>query len=157
MSNRTSYLLLVLLVAAVPIGCFGPPAELAAAVEPAREEVELAVMMGEIQRHSTKLGYSLVAQNQPLAMFYLEELGEVASKLVGIEEHDGLVIGSAAGLIIVPLIDQLMQEIEAASWERAAVGYTALIDGCNRCHAATAHEFIQILEAQGPPPYNQAF
>ncbi len=118
---------------------------------------ELALLMGEMQRHSSKLGYSIAAGNRPLARFYLEELEETLSEVIDIEEHDGFAIGKTAGVILQPTLAPLMRDIDGARWDLSSRSYSALIDACNRCHAATEHEFIVILEPAGQPPYNQAF
>ncbi|MEM7354326.1 MAG: hypothetical protein AAF657_26205, partial [Acidobacteriota bacterium] len=54
-----------------------PAATATEALEPATETVELATLMGDMQRHSAKLGFAIQGKNQPLAQFYLEELHEV--------------------------------------------------------------------------------
>ncbi len=121
------------------------------------EEVELAVLMGEMQRHSAKLGYALDARNQRLAEFYLHEVEEIVEELLEIEDHDGIQVRAAASPIVPPLVEALHQSLENADWAATSQAYSALIEGCNRCHSATEHEFIVVLEPEGPPPYNQAF
>ena len=137
-------------------GCSAPTGPAQAQAE-GEEEVELAVLMGEMQRHSTKLGYSIAAQNQPLSEFYLEEVDEIVAELLEIEQHDGIEIAAAARIIVPTVIEELEGRLRTSDWDGSTSAYTALIDACNRCHAATEHEFIEILEPQGPPPYNQSF
>ena len=145
-------------VGSVAIGCDSPADRASSsASQHGEEEVEIATLMGEMQRHSTKLGYSIAAKNQPLAGFYLEEIEEMLEEVSAIEEHDGVVIGQAAQTIFQPVLDPLIAQVAGASWEESSISYAALIDACNRCHAATEHEFIVILEPVGEPPYNQAF
>lgn len=141
----------------VGAGCAPVDRTAAAPVTPAAAEVELAPLMGQMQRHAAKLGHSVDARNAPLTSFYLEEIEEALSELRNVVEHDGLPIGEPAGIILAPLLEPLAEIVAAGDWDRADAGYTALIDGCNRCHAATEHEFIVILEPTGEPDFNQAF
>lgn len=127
-------------------------------VEPAEEEeIELAIHMGRMQRHAEKLGYSIQGENAPLATFYLEEVGEVLEVLLDVEMHDGMPISHPAGVILAPELPPLEASLEVGDWEGARSQYEVLIDACNRCHAATAHQFIQIVPVQGEPPYSQRF
>lgn len=121
------------------------------------EEVELAVVMGEIQRHSAKLGYAIQGENRELARFYLEETGEALESVRELESWEGMPIAHPLGVILDPLLPPLERAVDASDWATAGQAYEALIDGCNRCHTATKHGFIVILPAQGDPPYNQRF
>ena len=120
-------------------------------------EVELSALMGEMQRHAAKLGYSIEGTNQKLARFYLGELLEVYGEVKEVELYDGVPVNEAATIIVDPLVPPLQEAIEKAAWSSAWSHYEALIDGCNRCHALNEHEYIQILPAQGEPPFNQVF
>lgn len=121
------------------------------------EEVELAILMSRLQVHTDKLGYSVQARNRPLAGFYLAEIEETYEELAAIPEHDGYPVAHPAGVILAPLLERLQGELAAGEWSAAADGYAALVDGCNRCHAATEHEYVVILPVSGPPPYSQRF
>ena len=124
---------------------------------PEEPDVELAVLMGELQRHSTKLGYAIQGRHPELAQFYLEETKEVLESVRAVERWEGLPISEPLGVIVDPLLPPLEGALVAGSWSEAYVSYEALIDGCNRCHAATEHEFLVIVPPEGPPPYNQRF
>ena len=113
--------------------------------------------MGDMQRHSFKLGFAILGKNQPLAEFYLHELHEVLEELEEVEEHDGMPIGSPARTILEPALGELASQLEPATWEEAWGAYELAIEACNRCHLATEHGFIQILPAHGTPPFNQVF
>ncbi len=144
----------------------GPP------LPEAPNAVELAGLMGEMQRHSAKLGYSITGRNKPLAQFYLHEIEEVLGELLTVESHDGMPIAHPAQVILNPALltleEQIGQEEDHAQeenpepnapvdWPRAWKSYEALIGACNRCHQATEHGFIEILPARGVAPYNQRF
>ena len=121
------------------------------------QEEDLARLMGELQRHSAKLGYAIKGRNRPLAEFYLEEVTEVMTGLETVSEHDGMPIAQPARTILSPVIEPLRRGLQASQWQEIQIAYEALIEGCNRCHSATEHAFIKILPASGEPPFNQAF
>lgn len=120
-------------------------------------EVELARPMTELHRFTTKLGYSIAAENGPLAGFYLDEVDEVLAEVGEIESYEGMPIARTAAVIVDPLRADLRRELEAERWPEAEEAYRALVVGCNRCHAATGHEFLVILPAEGEPPFAQRF
>ena len=125
--------------------------------EPEHPDVELSVLMGEIQRHSAKLGYSIAANNQKLAEFYLTETEEVLDEVRQIEIYEGFPIREALEKILDPILPGLEQAIAEEEWTASWDAYVQLVDGCNRCHAATEHEFLVVLPAEGEPPYLQRF
>ena len=121
------------------------------------EEEEIAPYMGELQRFSQKLGYAVNAENLRLAEFYRHEVDEVLDHLETIKEHDGFPIGGSIRKIMTPLMGEFQSALHQQSWPAIKKGYLGLIDGCNRCHAATEHEFLIITPATGEPPFNQQF
>jgi hypothetical protein len=120
-------------------------------------EVELAVLMGELQRHSAKLGYAIEGRHPELARFYFQETGEALDGIRAVESWEGMPIAEPLETIVDPLLPPLRQSLETGLWDEAALSYEALIEGCNRCHAATEHEFLVIVPPESPPPYNQRF
>ncbi|MEX2671749.1 MAG: hypothetical protein WD294_06530 [Phycisphaeraceae bacterium] len=119
---------------------------------------ELAPAMGELQRFSQKLGYSIEGENQPLAGFYIHELEEVFAEITAeIPEYDGHEIATLVQTMGVPVLETVEQAVHDADWPTALENYQALIASCNACHAATEHGFIQITPATGEPPFNQRF
>ncbi len=148
-------LALALLLVGCDVSAKAPAATTAA--RRAEPGPELSVFMGELQRHSAKLGYAIAERNQALADFYFEEVEETLARVEQIEVHDGQPIGKTAKTIMGPLLFDLEELLEGSDWNKNRLAYEALIDGCNRCHFATQHEFIAILPAQGEPPYNQRF
>lgn len=145
------------LLALFGVGC-GTAPEAPETAEPAvEEEVELAILMGRMQRHAEKLGYSIAGKNAPLAGFYLEEIREMYEELSEIEMDDGMPIAHPAGVILKPALPPLQASLDAANWEEARGYYEMLINACNRCHTATVHQFIHVLPVEGEPPYSQRF
>lgn len=152
--------LLPLFLAGVLLLACDPPAvtEKAKASEEASGEEELAPYMGQFQRYTDKLGYSVLAKNKDLAKFYVHEVEEIAAELIEkVPHHDGVPIGSSVRTILSPRIELLEKALEADDWAKAQERYTGLVQGCNACHVATKHAFIEILPASGNSPYNQKF
>lgn len=122
------------------------------------EHPELAKEMAWLQRWTMKLGYSIAAKNDRLADLYMHELEETVEAIVEeIPEYEGLKIALATGVILKPELEPLAEKIDRADWPGATEHYARLIDACNRCHAATQHEFIVITVPEGEPPFNQRF
>lgn len=128
-------------------------------VAPESEEPELAAYMTTLQRFSQKLGYSVSAKNYPLSKFYLHELEETFEEIKDeVPEHDGFEISSTVRKIMDPLLEDFEKSLEDKDWRLASSGYKDLIEGCNRCHRATEHEFLKITPASGKNnPFNQDF
>ena len=118
---------------------------------------DLAVLMGELQRHSMKLGYSIENENPQLAGFYAHEVEEVLESVEQIESHDGVPISAPARGTVTPALEALEAALSTGDWNAATVRYRALIAACNDCHEATQHGFIAITEPPQPPPFNQSF
>ena len=60
-------------------------------------------------------------------------------------------------VIMDPTLPPLRQALDAADWPAAGEAYRTMIQACNRCHAASEHEYLIIEPATGPAPYNQRF
>jgi hypothetical protein len=155
--NRYFYLLAIFISIALA-GCSGRT--LGSSIDRISvPDEELALYMNDMQRYSDKLGYSLEAKNDRLAMFYLEELEETLDALLDVDEVEGIPIAESIEAIMDPLIGQLAESLRNEDWKGGRVHYEALVDGCNRCHAATEHEFIRVIPANGSGKgkYNQIF
>lgn len=139
-------------------GADSPEGTSVAAETPAvGEDLELATLMGDLQRFSAKLGYAIEGENRRLAEFYLHEIDEVRAQLLEVEEHDGMPIAEPVQIIFTPAERSLSAALEDRSFDRVREKYVGLIDACNRCHAATEHEFLVMTPAGGRPPFNQEF
>jgi hypothetical protein len=120
-------------------------------------DVDLAPLMSEFQRHSMKLGFAIAAHNQRLSRFYVKELRETLAEVEKVKEAEWVPIGATAKVILPEPLDNLDDSLAAGEWSRVDGDYKAVIAGCNRCHAATGHEYIKIVPAHGAPPWNQEF
>lgn len=109
------------------------------------EEHDLVGDMGNLQRYSQKLWFSLINQNWELADFYLHEIDEIAEDLVHKQIiYEGNDISNQVKQILVPAIDDLKSDIDKNNGEWVVKKYMTLINSCNTCHQATAHDFINI-------------
>ena len=122
-----------------------------------QEEVELAVLMGQLQHHSSKLGYAIQGRHAELADFYLHETEDSLEAIRDVETYEGMPIAHPVGVIMDPLLPPLEKAVDSADWGAARESYEALVAGCNRCHTATEHGFLVILPAEGEPPFDQLF
>jgi hypothetical protein len=112
----------------------------------------LAVLMERMQTYTHKLQLSIEARNGPLADFYLHELEETSEFIADHVEHYGeYPVGQLTREMLLPMIEQLEDTVEAGKWEASEMRFTDLIRACNACHLVTAHGFIQVAPAAGNP------
>ena len=130
---------------------------LVAVISCGSKDHELLENMGDMRRHTAKLGYSIQAKNGPLAEFYLEEVLEIMEELREIEAYEGIPVAKSVRTILDPTVPALESALAASNWEEAEATYETFLNGCNRCHAALEHEFIFIVPVKGTPPFNQDF
>lgn len=126
---------------------------------PHREQVEpeLAAYMGELQRQTHKLNLSIVAENRPLADFYLHEVREVVTQIEErFPQHDGFPVAALTRAKLDPHLASLSATLREGSWQAARGKLGELVAGCNGCHVATDHAFVRI-ELTTANPYNQSF
>jgi hypothetical protein len=157
--NRWNAFSMGLAVLAMGLAVIGPGRKAAspAPVDVPAEEKELAPYMGELQRHTHKLGLAIAAENAKLSEFYLAEIMEMLDEIVrDVPEHDGWPIADSIRTIMYPLTPALRSSLAGGDWAGGRAHYERLVDGCNRCHAATEHEFIR-MRIPDHNPFNQDF
>ncbi len=122
------------------------------------ESPELAPYMGQLQRYTQKLGLSIEAKNHPLATFYAEEMEETLENVKKrFEEYEGMPIRKSVKVIMDEPFQHLVEDLKSENWKAISKSYRTVIESCNRCHAATEHEFIEILSETTVSPFNQRF
>lgn len=124
-----------------------------------KEDIELAVFMGRMQRFSDKLYFSGKNQNWELAKFYLHELEETSEEVekANIVE-DGHDISKLIGAMLGTTVEATEKSVlNNPSVEKFEENYRAMVAGCNNCHKATDHGFIQISIPKQPTYGNQLF
>ncbi|NNF59106.1 MAG: hypothetical protein HKN04_12800 [Rhodothermaceae bacterium] len=147
------------------LGCAPQPAE---DVPPAEydEAEELAQLMAYVQRYAEKLYFAGMADNAPLAQFYVHELEETFEAVEdgGYIENDWEVAELVEDLAM-PALTGVEQAVAAQVLgpdpDRARTlfeeRYGVLVNACNACHESTAHGFIRIVVPEASSFPNQQF
>ena len=120
------------------------------------ESPKLINLMGNMQRFAHKLQLSLEAGNGPLADFYAHELGAAVAQVGQVESYGDYPVGRLTTSTLSPLLKTLIAGLDAGDVARANQAFDALLDGCNRCHAMTEHDYIR-LQRNAANPYLQDF
>jgi len=119
-------------------------------------ESGLVAKMSKLQYFMHKTGLALKAENTRLAGFYVHELEETIEELEDFGRYKSHDIGKLTEKLLMPEFEQLEKQVKhgqaAAQWR----AYENVINSCNGCHKATAHEFIRI-EFNSANPYMQSF
>ena len=119
---------------------------------------ELADAMGALQRYTHKYTLALDAKNHELATFYFHEVRAAADGIKkNIPGYEGYDIKRFMKLMLDPTIEPIEKALADRNWEKAREKTIDMIDGCNSCHNATSHGFIQITPGFDNNPYNQDF
>jgi hypothetical protein len=127
-----------------PRGASAPAAEGGAAAHD-EEHIEIAVVMGRIQRYHQKFWLASRSGDHALVEFYLHEMEEAMEEIAeGAVVEDGVDVSAhmrTYGLSTV----QHLQQLLATSGVQAVQGEgELLVNSCNSCHVATGHEMIRI-------------
>jgi hypothetical protein len=122
------------------------------------EHVELAVLMGHLQRFADKLHFSGANQNWQLASFYLEELEEAGEEIEKAKiMEDGKDVSALIGQMLLPQLKAVEKAVEEKSMTKFQETYQTMVKSCNDCHTATNHGFIRITVPTDPTYRNQDF
>lgn len=156
--------LFLLAVVVSTLGCQTSPDQSAqsaaqdtAAAQP-QEPVELAALMGDLQRYAHKMALSAHAQNRTATLFYLHETEAVTNEIIEkVPTYEGYSIATLMDQIFVPRVDSLDAAMDRENWNEIAVKIDEVVRACNTCHSASAHGFVQITEGIDKNPYNQTF
>lgn len=119
-------------------------------------DVALSPLMLRLQIHMDKLYWAGKAQNWPLAAFYAHELNETLETITKAKIVDeGVNVSALANPMLSGALGGLETATKAKKGFEAA--YTATVQACNGCHAATKHGFIRIKIPTRPIFDNQVF
>ena len=171
MSSKSLYTIIFILIclnAVTLIAFFSTPGTASVKTNPSsvvsnvpekKEEIELAVFMGRMQRFSDKLYFAGKNQNWELAKFYLHELEETAEEVEDAKIiEDGHDISKLIGTMLGTTVEATEKTVlNNPSVEKFEENYRAMVAGCNNCHKATDHGFIQISIPKEPTYRNQLF
>lgn len=122
------------------------------------EHVELAVLMGHLQRFADKLHFSGANQNWQLASFYIEEIEEAGEEIEKAKiTEDGKDVSALMGQMLLPQLKAVEKAVEEKSLPKFQEAYQMMVKSCNDCHTATDHAFIRITVPTEPTYRNQDF
>jgi hypothetical protein len=112
----------------------------------------LAMLMERMQTFTHKLQLSVEARNEPLAHFYLHELEETSEYVAeNIVHYHDYPVGPLVREMLLPMIEELEDAVEAGEWTAADTRFTDMLRACNACHVATHHGYVRIAPAAGNP------
>lgn len=122
------------------------------------EEVELAIVMGQLQTHTHKYALSVDAENHELASFYMHEMEEAAETITEeVPSYEGYDIAELMGQYLEPKMESTEEALEEKDWEEVRSQTIKLVDSCNSCHAASDHDFVKITTGFDKNPFSQDF
>lgn len=111
-----------------------------------------------MQLYTHKLLLSVQAGNAELADFYLHELEETTEDVIEhIKEYDGFPVSELTATMLMPVIEDLEDALDAGDWDEIRAKARILVDSCNACHAATEHGYIYIPFDVTTNPFLQDF
>lgn len=119
---------------------------------------ELAEYMQYIGGYMHKFSLSVKARNGNLADFYMHELQASALAVKqDVPGYEGYDIAYFMEQFLDPRIDSLRAALKTRNWEKIEAQINTTVDGCNTCHNATGHGFVQVTAGFDKNPYNQVF
>ena len=122
----------------------------------ADDRIELATLMGELQRYSHKIHLSLEAGNRPLAGFYAHEMEEIIETLVEIDEYDGQPVGQLTRDRLAPAFKAFENSLGGMETVTPSLAFDQMLDACNNCHEAAARGTI-VIRKNPQNTYMQSF
>ena len=122
----------------------------------ADDRIELATLMGELQRYSHKIHLSLEAGNRPLAGFYAHEMEEIIEPLVEIDEYDGHPVGQLTRDRLAPAFKAFENSLGGMETVTPSLAFDQMLDACNNCHEAAARGTI-VIRKNPQNTYMQSF
>ncbi len=140
----------LLLLTAVALGCPQTPAP---ATGGAPHRVGYGTVMADIGRRFEQLGRAAIAGRYELAEYHLGEIDEQFEEALAHADppHEGHpeVLPAMTTAFLQGGVPELRKAI--ASRDRAAVeaAFARTAAGCNECHAASGHGFIEISREAG--------
>ncbi len=109
-------------------------------------ELEVAEIMGRLERHHAKWWRAGHEGNAELAAFYLHEMEEAMEELAtaGVVEDSGVDISAMMRTYGLPAIASLERSLQEDGVAAMHAGADVFVATCNSCHVATGHGFIRV-------------
>lgn len=109
------------------------------------EDLEVAVIMGRIQRYHQKLWLAGKEGNTELARFYLHEIDEAMKEISeGGVVDEGVNVSDQMEIYGLPIINKLTEVLDSNGVVAMHGRAGELVGACNACHASTDHGYIRI-------------
>ncbi|MBL7739268.1 MAG: hypothetical protein JNK14_08605 [Chitinophagaceae bacterium] len=110
--------------------------------------------MANIQVHHAKLWFAGINENWRLADF---EKHEIEETLENIKNFKAEKKETPQLSLLSPLLDSIGHSIRTKNVSSFKSNYTQLTNGCNACHRAANHDFINIKTPDISPVPNQSY
>lgn len=115
--------------------------------EEEHEELEVAVIMGRIQRFHQKWWLAGKEGNTELAKFYLHELDEAMEEIADAHvTDDGVDVSAAMRTYGIKTIDQIATTLDKEGVSVMHGQAELMANMCTSCHVATDHGYIRIKQ-----------
>jgi hypothetical protein len=117
----------------------------------AEEGIEVAVVMGRMERFHTKWWLAGGEGNAALAAFYLHELEEAMEEVAEahVVEDNGVDVSANMRTYGLPVVKELERKLKEQGVAAMHADADVLVATCNSCHVATGHSFIRVQVPQG--------
>lgn len=128
-----------------------PSTETAPAAEQAHageaDDIEVAEIMGRMERHHAKWWAAGRAGNAELAGFYLHELEEAMEELAEahVVEDNGVDVSANMRTYGLPIIKELERKLKQEGVTAMHADADVLVATCNSCHVASGFPFIKVV------------
>lgn len=109
------------------------------------EEIEVAEVMGRLQRFHEKWWAAGSAGNATLAAFYLHEMEESMEEIIDADVvEDGVSLAPLMRSFGVANIEKLEKILEKDGVKAMHAQGAVLVEACNACHGSAGYPFLRI-------------
>ena len=122
-----------------------------------QDTIPLIYHMSFVQRYTTKLYLSGMAENWDLADIYAHELEEISETITESNYmDDDINISDLMASLLIPQLEEMEKAIDSGDKRQFKTSYQTLIQTCNQCHKASNYEAVKITTPESNP-FNQDF
>ena len=122
------------------------------------ETIEVAIVMGRIQRFHQKFWQAARAGNKDLVQFYLHEMEEAMDEVAqaGVIE-EGIDVSEQMRIYGLSAIEQFEEKLKQEGVKAVLADGELLVNSCNSCHRTSGYPQIKIQVPQGDAFPDQDF
>lgn len=116
-----------------------------------KEDIEVAEIMGRMERHHAKWWLAGREGNAELAGFYLHELEEAMEELAEahVVEDNGVDVSANMRTYGLPIVKELERKLKQEGVAAMHADADVLVATCNSCHVASGFPFIKVRVPSG--------